>query len=749
MSTRINRLKEKLFLDDDRGIFLERMDLLEEAYAKYHDGSYNMLYARAFNHVLRHMSVVIQSDELIVGGVMEVVPNEELERRFLEVAQSDKFTSLEFFTFDPLGLIPIKDVGLKYTPSWFNSWGHMTMDWMELLQFGFQGIAQKAQNRLEQLPKDYNRQCEFLMSVLLVCEAVSTLARRYELEARNMAEAETDPVRCEEFLQIARNCSNVPVGPASSFYEALQSVWFVNLILHCVCGARDYGLGRFDQYLYSYYCADLAAGRLDRERALELVKCFFIKQNEIIGFGVENYTPKRVLSVNSLQYIIIGGSDAEGCDMTNELSDLVLDAVSELALKQPTVVVRYHRNMDRNIFLKSCRIAKNGLGYPSYYNDDVVVAALKNLGVSTEEAVDYVHYGCLNTNLPGKEDELREAWHNLAKYLEFALNEGRCLITGFRLGARTKPVKDIRSFDDLLDTLRIQIRHGIQLAVNKVEESDRVWHSLKPFSFESVLLRDCIERAEDLTGNGVIYKHMNNHAAGIATVANALLSIKQLVFDETRYTLKELNDILKANYRGYENLRREIINCFPKYGNDDDNVDTVAVQVGEIFCREVLSASSVPGSGRKLWPTFYSLWHHRDMGRKTAATADGRLACEHISESQSPVYDTEKYGPTAAFNSVAKLPFRYTPGGGINVKLHPAFLHGDKGTQILAGLLEGYFFQGGLQMQLNVIKKADLLDAKKNPDKHKNLLVRIVGYSAYFVTLSPEQQDEIIARSEL
>lgn len=751
MNARIERLKERLMAEDDSSIFYERLVLLEEAFEKYKDLSPGKRYALSFAHVINNMTITIGEDELIVGKINEIVPNDEEERFFLERAAGNNFSSLELFSFDPLGLVEIKDVGPRYAPSWFNSWGHLTVSWPKLLERGFEGIRAEAKSKLNSFKDDRGMQehKEFLENVIIVCEAMINLGNRYAAKARELHFTEKNEHRKNELLKIAEICTRVPANPASSFWEALQSIWFTDMVLHCVCGARDYGLGRLDVYLYPLYKRDIEKGILSREKGLELLECFFIKLNEIIGRGVENYTPKKILSVNSIQYLIIGGRDETGHDASNELSKLILEAVSELRLKQPTVVVRYHKKIDRELFYKACDIVKQGLGYPSFYNDDVVIRALKNLGVDEKDAVNYVHYGCVNPNIPGKEDELREAWHNLPKYLELALNEGNCLLTHRKLGISTKPVDHINTFEDLLEAFRLQIRNGIQLAVRKVEQSDKTWEQLKPFSFESLLLDDCIGKALDCTSSGVAHKHMNNHAVGIATVANSLAAIKKLVFDEKRFTLRQIRDILKANFKGYERLREEILNRFPKFGNNEEYVDEIAKTVGCMFCEEVIGFSGIPNSGRKLWPSFYSLWHHREMGKYTAASADGRLAGEPLSENQSPVYDTEQHGPTAVLNSVAKLPFEFTPGGGLNIKLQPSLVKGEKGTLVLASLIEGYFSQGGLQLQINIIDKSVLLDAKKNPDKHRNLLVRVVGYSAYFVTLSPEQQDEIIARTEL
>ncbi len=484
------------------------------------------------------------------------------------------------------------------------------------------------------------------------------------------------------------------------------------------------------------------------DERLELLECFFIKLNEIIGRGAESYKPKRILSVNSLQYLIIGGQDENGGDVSNDLSLTILEAVGELGLKQPTVVLRVHETLNPKLFAAACRVAQKGNGYPSFFNDKVVVKAFRYNGVSDVDSVNYVHYGCNNANIPGKEDELREAWHSLPKYLELALNDGHCMLTGKKLGAATIGVAHMQSFEDLFNAFQLQIRSGVWAAADRIRENDRIWQENKPFSFESLFIDDCIERGLDLTAKGSVYRHMNNHAVGLATAANALFAIRKLVFDDRRMSLEQLRQVLQANFEGYEALHEEIVRQFPKFGNDLESVDAIAERVANIFVREVFVVPLQISGGRALWPTFYSLWHHRELGKYTAATADGRLSGTPISENQSPVYDTERFGVTATLSSVARLPFACTPGGGLNVKLQAALVKGEKGAGILQGLISGYFQQGGMQIQMNLLDRATLMDAKAHPESHRNLLVRVVGYSSYFVTLSPEQQDEIIARTE-
>jgi formate C-acetyltransferase len=445
---------------------------------------------------------------------------------------------------------------------------------------------------------------------------------------------------------------------------------------------------------------------------------------------------------------MLAGMDVYGNDVTNEISYLFLDAVEELKLKQPTLNVRWHEGIDEKLFEKASSIAALGLGYPSFFNDHTVLKALESCGIEYEDSIDYGYYGCNNSSLMGKEDELREAWHNVPLYLELALNEGRRFGHNDVIGVKTPPISEYGSIDDIIKALRIQIRHGIACAKRKTDFRDRKWNELKPFAFESVLMSHCVEKASGFNQDGSKYKHMNNHFVGFATVTNSLYSINKLVFQDKRITLAELVDILVDDWKKAPNLQLEVKSTFAKYGNDNDEVDSIGVRIADIFVDEVRAASPTQ-NGRNMYPSIYSLWHQRALGKEVAATADGRNSREQISESQSPTYNTEVNGPTAVLNSISKLPLVKTPTGGVNVKFQPSLFKNRGGNVLLKSLIAGYFKRGGMHMQINVVDRAVLEDAKLHPDKHRNLLVRVVGYSAYFVTLSSEQQDEIIERTAL
>jgi formate C-acetyltransferase len=747
MTERIERLKQKLEAISDSLVFYERAALLMEKEKEYRNEPNGRRYALSFRHLLRHMTVQIGDGELLVGMAKEILLSPQQEKQFSVWCQRHNQKATDLFSFDPLGILEITDSEERFAPDWLSSYGHLIPDWGKVLSSGYGGLRAEALRRMDDSALT-GKQREFLENAVIACEAMSAFIRRYAELAQMLADTADDAAERARLLTIVRVCGNIAEGAAGDFREAIQLVWFTMLVIHVVCGARDYAYGRFDQYMYPYYKADMDGGRLTSEQALELIECLFIKSNEIIGYGWEAYKPKRILTVNSLQYILLSGADTNGADTTNDISWLVLDAIDELKCKQPTVNVRYHKNIDKAFFARACQITVSGLGYPSYFNDGVVIEALVNNGVDQEIAHDYGYYGCNNSFLPGHEDELREAWHCGPKYLEYALNRGACMLTGKVQGAVTPSPYKLKSMDDVWEALRLQIADGIKKTVAHVEQSDAYWIEQKPFSFESVLMTDCLQRASSMNDQGSLQKHVNNHFVGFATVANSLYAIQKFVFEDQRYTLTDFVELLKDNWADDEYTRVYAKERLPKFGNDDDAVDAIGQKLAQMYAEELLKIGQTRG-GRKLYPSIYSLWHHRGFGKLCAATADGRLAGEEVSESQSPVYSTEQNGPTAMFNSVAKMPFSMTPSGGLNIKFQPSLFTGEQGYQYLVALLEGFFAKGGMHAQINVVGKETLVDAQQHPEQYKNLLVRVVGYSAYFVSLSPEQQQEIIERTEL
>ena len=746
MRARVAWLKERLFAADDRTVFWERVLALHRTDQEHGHERPTRLYALAMREITETMSVVIGEDDLVVGEPREILLSPEEEARFAEYYDDD------------------------FRPRWFDTRGHLTPAWELVLERGLLDLRREAEARTAALSPgdpDAAQRREFWEAVSICCQAVVDLAARYAKQAAEMAAATADAARRAELERVAAVCGRVPGLPPRSFHEAVQAIWFLDFVLHAVCGARDYSVGRLDQHLLPFYCRDLAAGTLTREDALELLQCLFVKMNAFIGLHDHYTTPvKRSPCVDSVQYLVVGGQLADGRDATNALSSLCLEAVDALRLKEPTLTVRYHSGIDRAFWRGICDAVRRGTSI-GIYNDPVVIASLQNLGFSLPEARGYVHYGCCNPHLPGWEPQLREYQHSLVKCLELALHNGRdpypgtppsqdnelryhspgCAVDDVYAGPPTGEAEDLRTFADLLRAVKTQIAHDVARAValkRRYYAEDYLAH--RPFCFESVLVHDCLARGRDANHGGARSVHHNQYAGGLATVADALVALKKAVYEESRLTLRELREALADNFAGREGLRQRLLNRYPKFGNDDDEVDGIAAEIAECFCREVLKyRDPVVGA---CWPGIYTYHRFKRIGFLSGATPDGRLAGTPTSENQGPAPGRDRLGPTATLRSLAKLPLHLTPSGGQTLTLHPTLCSGPDGTQHLGDLIETYFSLGGQHLQINLVSAETLRRAQQDPEQYRGLVVRVTGYSAYFVSLDRQSQDLLIAAAE-
>ena len=743
MRARIARMKELLFAADDRTVFCERVLALRRAHRQYGHEPPTRLYALALREVTETMSVVIEEDDLIVGQPKEVLLSAEEEALFAEYSPD------------------------YFRPHWFHSRGHLTPAWDMVLERGLLAVQREAEARAASLATDEAdaaRRREFWGAIAICCQSVVALSTRYAEETSRLAASTANPARRAELERIAAACRRVPGLPARSFHEAVQSIWFLDFVLHAICGARDYSVGRLDQILLPFYRQDVLGGRITREHALELLQSLFIKMNAFIGLHDHYTTPvKRSLCKDSVQYLVVGGQTADGRDATNDLSSLCLEAVDDLRLKEPNLTVRYHPGMDRAFWEKTCDAVRRGASI-GIYNDDVVIASLLNLGISLEDARGYVYYGCCNPHLPGWEPQLREHQHSLPKCLELALNNGRdpypvrpdhpgnefrdhspgYAVDEAFAGPPTGEAEDLKTFADLMQAVKAQIGHEVARAValkRKYYEEDYL--PLRPFCFESALVHECLARGKDLNHGGARYVHHNNYAGGLATAADSLAAIKLAVYGEGWLTLSELRDALASNFAGREAVRQRLLNRYPKFGNDDDTVDAIAQELAECFCREVLKQRD-PVVG-VCWPGIYTYHRFKWIGQMAGATPDGRLAGTPTSENQGPAPGRARLGPTAMLRSLAKLPLHLTPCGGQTLTLHPTLFAGPAGTQHLGDLIEAYFALGGQHLQINLVSADTLRAAQQDPEAYRGLVVRVTGYSAYFVTLDRQSQDLLLA----
>jgi len=743
MRERIARMRERLFAVDDRTVFWERVLALRQAHQKYGGERPTRLYALAMREITETMSVVIGEDDVIVGEPPEILLSPDEEALF--AALHDEY----------------------FQPRWFRTRGHLTPAWDVLLERGLLGLEREAEERIAALASDEgdaDQRREFWEAIAICCRAVVDLSARYADAAVWRAEATADTARRAELERMAAVCRRAPGLPARSFHEAVQSVWFLDFVLHAVCGARDYAVGRLDQYLLPFYRRDIAAGVLTREEALELLQCMFVKMNAFIGIHDHYTSPmKRSLCKDSVQYLVVGGQRADGRDATNELSSLCLEAIDGLRLKEPTLTVRYHAGIDREFWHGVCDAVRRGASI-GIYNDEVVIGSLRNLGIALEDARGYVHYGCCNPHLPGWEPQLREYQHSLVKCLELALNNGRdpYPVKPLRLenelrehspayavdevfaGPATGEPGDLHTFADLMRAVKGQIAQEVARAVAlKRRYYAEDYLAQRPFCFESALIHDCMARGRDANHGGARYLHHNNYAGGLGTVADSLVVLKKAVYEEGWLTLDELRDALAVNFAGREILRQRLLHRYSKFGNDDDEADAIAAEIAECFCQEVLKhADPVVGV---CWPGIYTYHRFKWIGHMAGATPDGRLAGTPTSENQGPAPGRDRLGPTATLKSLAKLPLHLTPSGGQTLTLHPTLFSGSDGTKHLRDLIETYFGLGGQHLQINIVNAEALRAAQEEPEAYRGLVVRVTGYSAYFVTLDRQSQDLLIA----
>jgi formate C-acetyltransferase len=702
------------------------MQVLKQCALRYAHETAGIRFGHTLGELLSQISILIDEDDLILGRIVEVVPTEAQEHWFEENRAS------------------------YWRVPWFLTDGHLTLSWERLLNEGLSGIRHRARTHLDCLcgkgGVDRSK-ADFLQGTILCCDAIKAYALRYAQHAADLARSAASTARRLELEEAARICERVPAHPARTLREAVQAVWLVDLVLHAVVGARDFALGRIDQYLLAFYERDLAQGRITPQKAQELIECLYIKCSEIIGYGdqANAETHKRCLCQDSVQYVVLGGQTPDGRDAANPFSIICLRA-GYLKLKQPTIKVRYWTGIDEGFWREACRLVRAG-GSVGIYNDEVEIPAFVSVGVDLEDARDYVHYGCCNANVPGREGSLMERWHSLPKYLELALNDGIDPMTGQQVGPKSGDADSLETMDDLLHALQRQIRHALQ--------AERAAHPPLPaeayeqcsFTLESIFLEDCIEKGREWRLGGCKYWHKSQHACGIATTADSLAAIQELVYRSRKVSLTELRDILKANFEGYESLRQRLLNQCPKYGNDDPAADALAVKAANVFCDEVVRCNDVPHDIR-FWPEIYTYHSNRRLGKALGATADGRLRGENISENQSPAYGMDRNGVTASLSSMAKLPTHRTPGGGTNLKIHPSAVEGEAGLDALSNLLKTYFALGGQHLQLNIVDASILAEAQQHPDTYRTLSVRVVGYSAYFCSLTRDVQDDIIRRTE-
>ena len=633
---------------------------------------------------------------------------------------------------------------------WRQAVGEITPDYQDVLfKKGFGGIIREAQDHISKLdptdPKDLEKK-DFYESVLLTSKGIIRYANRYAEAADKMAETEKDPGRAAELRQIAANCRRVPENPPESFYEAIQFLWFVQVGGILSENPLSLNPGRFDQYMDPYYEADLQKNAITPDFAQELVDALWLKYSEWV-WTISANTADYFAGYNQFQNLTVGGKTREGRDGTNPVTFMALKATEEVKSHQPGLSVRVHADCPKEFLDGVTHLVSKGTGFPAIHSDSVGYQMLINAGYEPDDARDWNNCGCVVPHYRKTGEWTAAVNMNFGSALEYALNEGRSLMTGEKMGLDEKPAGTFASYEEVEDAFYRQFdnlcRHAIILTV----EAQRLHVEMVPRPFLSSCIEHCMETGTDLSKGGAKYNiGPVITGIGLAVVANSLAAVKKLVFEDKVCDMATLAKALQADWAGYEDLREQA-KAAPKYGNDDDYVDSIAQKLANHFYHEIHQYKDIFGS--PFLTAFMGISNYIPMGRVLGATPDGRKGGEPSSEGVSPFVGTDTSTPLAAMRSTAKLNQEVHSGGTLlNLRLNPELVATKRGQANLGAMVQTLFSLGAFHVQFNCISSDTLRDAQAHPENYKDLLVRVAGYSTQFVNLSKSMQDAIIARTE-
>ena len=648
--------------------------------------------------------------------------------------------------------------------------GHVCANYERLFAEGFGGMRKRVEEAMAGLdtsdPEDCRRR-EFYQAELYTLEGCSSYIRRYGDLAEQMAAEEADPVRKAELTRIASNCHQVAEGTPRDFWEALQLYHLAYNMIIIESNGHSVTYGRFDRQFTPFYERDIANGTLTRAQMQELIECFFVKMHQLRKIRdtyAITFSSGTIMGGTALD---VGGVDEDGNDITSDVSYMVLDAHAHTRIPNPWMGVRLHENSPEEFKTKVFNVIRIGTGEPKVFNDAPVIKSMLDYGATLADARNYVGVGCVEPAVPGKTYGMHDSGSmNMALVLELAINGGRCIdcgehcprwsvcgALGKKLSIDTGSLETFKSFDEVLESYDKQMKHQCDLMISCINKMDIAHQRMKPVPYLSLLLDGCIEKGMDASMGGAIYNHSGPQGVGMGTTADSLAAIRQLVFDEKRVTGPELLQALRENWEGHEALYA-LVNSdhMHQYGNDDDYADELAKFAIDSYCSHV-GHRPTPHGGEYM-PGVFSVTANVQHGMFTPATPDGRKAGEPLSDCMGPVHTAccshDRKGPTAIANSITKIDHTQIANGIImNWKFSPAAVNGETGRENLIGLMDTYMAKGGMQSQFSIVGKETMLCAQKAPEDYQDLLVRIAGYSAYFVELSTELQNDLIGRTEL
>ncbi len=782
MEERVKKLREKS-INTQPYMSLERAQLVTEAYQKYAGKvSFPILRALTFKHILENKSICINEGELIVGerGEAPRATPTYPELCCHSIEDLNLINSREKVAFKVSA--EVKEIQKKkIIPYWKNRsiremiFKEMTEQWKDCYEsgiftefmeqrapghtvaddkiyykgfLGFQKDIKRSLQRLDYLndTEAYQKQ-EELEAMLICAKSLISFANRYAQEALEMARKEKNLKRKKELKKIAEVCSYVPAHPPRDFWEALQMYWFVHIGVITELNTWDsFNPGRLDQHLYPFYKKGIKEGTLTSEGAQELLECFWIKFNNQPAPPKVGVTLAESGTYTDFANINNGGLRADGSDGVNELTFLILDVIDELKLLQPSTNIQLSKKSPDRFLRRACEIIRKGWGQPSVFNADEVIQEMLRQGKSLEDARCGGTSGCVETGAFGKESYILTGYFNLVKVLEVTLNNGTDPRMGKLIGIRTGDPTEFNSFEELWEAFKKQLHHFIDIKIQGNNIIERLYAIYMPAPFLSLIIDDCIKKGKDYNAGGARYNNNYIQGVGIGTITDSLSSIKYHIFDNHNLTIKQVLEILKDNFSGYEEIRQLFLNKTPKYGNDDDYADDIMKSVFEAFYQEVDGRKNTKGGVYRInmLPTTCHIY----FGSVVGDTPDGRKAGEPLSEGISPVQGADRLGPTAVIKSAAKMDHIKTGGTLLNQKFTPKLLEGEEGITALMHLIRAYFRLDGHHIQFNVVSADTLRSAQKEPEKYRDLIVRVAGYSDYFCDLSKTLQDEIISRTE-
>lgn len=782
MTARTARLRQAS-LEAVPTITPERAVLVTEFY-QAHAGRYSvpMMRAKVFYHLCQHKAIYLGEEELIVGergpAPKQVPTYPELTCHSLEdlhVLHTRPKTSYrvseECLEIYRTRIIPywrgrsMRDrLFAEMSPAWRAAYeagiftefmeqrapGHTVLD-DKIYHKGLRDFQREIEQAIAALdyfndPEAYAKR-EQLRAMAVACDALILFARRHAELARQRAAAEGDPQRRAELEKIAEVCTHVPAHAPRDFHEALQYYWFCHLgVITELNGWDALSPGHLDQHLWPFYRRGLQEGTLTPEAARELLEAFFVKFNNHPAPPKVGVTAEESGTYTDFANINLGGLLPDGADGSNELSHLLLEVIDQMHLVQPSSNLQLSRKTPDALLKHALRVIRKGYGFPSIFNADAVVAEQLRQGKTLEDARAGGCSGCVETGAFGKEAYILTGYFNLPKVLELALHNGRDPRTGKQLGPATGAAESFCSFDELLGAFDRQLQHFLEIKIQGNQIIEQMYARQMPAPFLSVLIDDCIQKGKDYNAGGARYNHTFIQFVGIGSLADSLAALEHVVFGEQRVGLAELVEILDADFAGHEPLRQYLVNRAPKYGNDDDRADRLMLRAFEKICALVNGRPNTK-DGRyqvEMLPTTCHVY----FGSVTGAMPDGRKAGLPLSEGISPVQGADRKGPTAVIKSAAKMDHLKTGGTLLNMKFTPALLADETGIDQVARLIRTYFRLDGHHMQFNVVRADTLRQAQAHPENHRDLIVRVAGYSDYFCDLSRELQDEIIARTE-